>query len=51
MIAQTVDAGDNFKKQASIPLAPCIKHASGLAKTNKKLIEKIPEEKPYVKIS
>jgi hypothetical protein len=24
MIARTVDAGDNFKKRASIPLAPCI---------------------------
>ncbi len=23
MIARTVDAGDNFKKRASIPLAPC----------------------------
>jgi hypothetical protein len=25
MIARTVDAGDNFKKRASIPLAPCIR--------------------------
>jgi hypothetical protein len=24
MIGLTVDAGDNFKKRASIPLAPCI---------------------------
>jgi hypothetical protein len=23
MIGQTADAGDSFKKQASIPLAPC----------------------------